>query len=275
MNKVNLNLYRANLYNKIGIKETPHYGEDGVIQKIFTIIGVNESPYIVEFGETRSLGTTTRAFKIDYKSNSLYFTGSINIYSKLLNIVDIFFLVIKKKNIHYFNFLFNLPKQIFCTEHNILEIFTKYLVPKQIDILCIDIDSNDYFIAKKILDAGYRPSLLILEYNPNLPINESLAIKKIANYQNKRIYGASFLAMYSLASQYDYQLIHISGFCNLFFVKKDYANNFELPDISEEITDTKEKVITYIEKYCKKGFIPSWLNSELLTEYDIAFFEKV
>jgi len=275
MNKINLNLYRSNIYNKVGLKEAPHYGEDGVIEKIFEVIEKKKSPFIVEFGETRSLGTTTRAFRIRYKSKSLYFTGKIGLFSKILNVIDIVLLIIKKRSINYVKFFFNLPKQIFCTELNIIEIFKKNSVPKEFDILTIDIDSNDYYIARKILNQGYRPSLLILEYNPNIPIHKSLAIKNVINFPNKKIYGASFLAINNLANLNNYHLVHISGFCNLFYIRKEFIDFFEPPNINDEFTGTREKVLKYIEKYCMRDFIPSWLNSNELTEDDFIFFEKI
>ena len=85
---IDLNDYRKNIYYNYGVKECPHYSEDGVIEKIFTEIGLEEKPFIVEFGETRSLGTTTRAFRIGYSSRAMYFVGFIDLYSKILNILE-------------------------------------------------------------------------------------------------------------------------------------------------------------------------------------------
>ena len=81
---VNLNDYRKNTYFNYGIKECPHYSEDGVIEKFFEVVGQDQKPFVVEFGETRSLGTTTRAFRIGNVSRAVYFAGSIDLYSCLL-----------------------------------------------------------------------------------------------------------------------------------------------------------------------------------------------
>jgi hypothetical protein len=48
---IDLNDYRKNIYYNYGVKECPHYSEDGVIEKIFTEIGLEEKSFIVEFGE--------------------------------------------------------------------------------------------------------------------------------------------------------------------------------------------------------------------------------
>ena len=61
---IELKEYRENIYQNYGLRECPHYGEDGVILKIFEEIGVSENPYCIEFGELRVLGTTTRSYRI-------------------------------------------------------------------------------------------------------------------------------------------------------------------------------------------------------------------
>ena len=87
---INLNQFRKNIFHNEGLRECPHYGEDGVILKIFEIIKPNKSPLVIEFGETRSLGTTTRSFRIKYKSRAIYFTGDLSFKSTVLNVLDVF-----------------------------------------------------------------------------------------------------------------------------------------------------------------------------------------
>ena len=61
-----LNLYRHNYFTRAGVRPCPGYGEDGVLRKIFNTVGVSNDPKCVEFGELRSLGTTSRSFRLDY-----------------------------------------------------------------------------------------------------------------------------------------------------------------------------------------------------------------
>ena len=84
---IDLNNFRKNIYHKFGFKECPHYGEDGVILEIFNNVPTNKIPLVIEFGETRVLGTTTRAFRINYISKSIYFTLNISFLSKIFNIL--------------------------------------------------------------------------------------------------------------------------------------------------------------------------------------------
>ena len=53
---IELNLYRENIYTNSGVRPCPGYGEDGVLKKIFEVIGVSNFPKCVEFGELRVLG---------------------------------------------------------------------------------------------------------------------------------------------------------------------------------------------------------------------------
>ena len=273
---INLNNHRKNIYKNYGFKECPYYGEDGVILKIFENIDINKKPNVVEFGEHRVLGTTTRAFRIKYFADSLYFAGDIGLKTHYLNILKIL-KVSLTKNILYFKFLFNLPFKYYVHTNNILKLLFKKKLHK-IDLFCIDIDSFDYFIVKKILESEISCSLFIVEYNPNLPLNKSLAIpSEFSNIKikNKRIYGASFLALYNLFKKYEYKLIHISGFCNLFFIKKNFSSKFMEPDYIKEIPQNDDDIIKFIIKYCQPNFIPSWLYEKKLNSEDLNEFKNV
>ncbi|MDB9723031.1 hypothetical protein OAA83_03780 [Candidatus Marinimicrobia bacterium] len=273
---IELNKYRKNIFYNYGYNQCPYYGEDGVILKIFETIKTSKSPLCVEFGESRVLGTTTRSFRINYRSKSIYFTGDYGIKSFLLNLIDVIKIIFITKNIKYFKFFKNFPFKYFITLDNVSSLFKKKIENNEIDILTIDIDSYDYYLAKQILNDNYKPRLLILEYNPSFGLEKSLSypITGLIN-KNKRLYGASFKALKKLAEEFGYKLCFVSGFCNLFFIREDYSSLFIEPDIKDEITDTNDKVIDYINKYCQEGFIPSWLNQPELTKSDFLLLDQL
>ena len=70
-------------------------------------------------------------------------------------------------------------------------------------------------------------------------------------------------------------LFTISGFCNLFYIKNEYANIFTTPKVENEITQNNDQVIDFIQKFCQKDFIPSWLNEKPLDEASINFLDIV
>ncbi len=280
---IDLNDYRKNIYCNYGVKECPHYSEDGVIEKIFTEIGLEEKPFIVEFGETRVLGTTTRAFRIGYLSRAMYFVGSIDLYSKILNILDVLKATLLTRNIKCLKFLMNMPFMFFVKPDNIVDLFDKILAKEvinrnNIDILTIDIDSYDYYIVKELLEHEYKPRLFIVEYNPNLPIDQALSypnVEALSLSNNRKVYGASYLAMNNLIEKFGYELVHISGFCNLFYIRNEYFGVFTKPDINKERPVSKKEVIKFVDLYCQKDFRPSWFDEPELNADELKFFDKV
>lgn len=41
---IDLNQYRRNIFQRAGVRECPHYSEDGVILEVFRQIGVGKNP---------------------------------------------------------------------------------------------------------------------------------------------------------------------------------------------------------------------------------------
>lgn len=274
---INLNHFRRNIFQRAGMRECPHYSEDGVILEVFRQIGVGKKPLVIEFGESRSLGTTTRSFRLTYCSRAVYFTRDLGPKSWLLNVLDILKVALADRSILPLRFFRSMPFKFFCTPDNIVPLFHRKSV-NEIDVLTIDIDSYDYEMAKVLLEAGFSPRLLILEYNPSLPAGASLALPYRPNGPwptNRRAYGASYEALDKLASSHGYKLVHISGFCNLLYVRAEYANLFATPDVESELTRTDAEVVTFAMTYCQEGFVPSWLNEKPLAASDLALFTEI
>ena len=142
-----------------------------------------------------------------------------------------------------------MPSKGIATPHNIakkIRAFTNQ--PLEIDLFVIDIDSFDYEIMQSVLENNIHPRVVVVEYNPSLPPNipifwpYELERKKDTN---PRLYGASFKAWDILMSKQKYSLVHISGFCNLFYIRDDIEHCFKRPCVKTEITDTKEKVLAF------------------------------
>ena len=277
-NLIDLNHYKKNIYHKLGIKKCPSISEDGVILKIFEKIKINSKPNVIEFGEHRTLGTTTRAFRIKYLAKSLYFAGNYSFYSFILNVLDIIKISLIKFNLKYFYFFLNMPFKFYVTPKNIINLLKKYKFNKsKIDIISVDIDSFDYFIVQEFLKKKFHPSLFIIEYNWNIPLN----LKKTISYpfktfnNNKKIYGASYSAIVALMNKYNYNLIFISGFCNLFFVENKNSKYFTKPNLTKDMPQSNEQIIDYCNKFCIEKFLPSWLEEKTLSNKDLSNFIDV
>ena len=53
------------------------------------------------------------------------------------------------------------------TPDNIIELFQQLKVPKEFDVLSIDVDSFDYWVWRSL--TAYRPRVVVIEYNSFLP----------------------------------------------------------------------------------------------------------
>ena len=86
----------------------------------------------------------------------------------------------------------------FITAENINELFAKYDMPKEPDLVSIDIDGNDYRVWKNLTD--YSPRVVIIEFNSSFAVDEN----KIQKYDATRVwdgtynYGSSLLALKNL-----------------------------------------------------------------------------
>ena len=127
-------------------------------------------------------------------------------------------------------------KSAFITKENINELFDKYNVPDNFDLLSIDIDGNDYWVWKEIKKEA---SVVIIEYNSNFDKNTCVALEYNPQhtFDGTHAYSASFKALCKLAESKGYYLYKEMKFTNLIFVQKkfeqilssEYDNKLILP----------------------------------------------
>ncbi|CAE8631519.1 unnamed protein product, partial [Polarella glacialis] len=117
---------------------------DGVIWKIFRDMG-ETSRFYVEFGtQADALECNTRRLREQCGWHGLLMDGGNE------------------------NLSINLRKE-FITSTNIVQLFAKYAVPTNLDLLSIDIDGNDWHIMRAILrDGRWSARVIIVEYNSHL-----------------------------------------------------------------------------------------------------------
>jgi len=114
-------------------------------------------------------------------------------------------------------------KQEFITAENINDILNKYNTPKSIDLLSIDLDGNDYWILKAILESNYSPRVIINEFNGCLAENQRQVMKYNPNHTwgENDYYGASFEAFRHLLRAFGYTLVHQVATTNMLFIRED------------------------------------------------------
>lgn len=177
-------------------REYSQNGEDGIIAAIFGMIGTTNK-YYVEFGVEDGVECNTRFLSKHKGWKGLLMDGS------------------------HSNPSLNLHRE-FITAENIEELLQKYDVPKEFDLLSIDIDGNDYWVWKAI--THFSPRLVIMEYNACIPYEPAVTIPYDAAFQWDKTdyYGASLSALVSLGKEKGYTLIGTDpNGVNAFFVRHD------------------------------------------------------
>lgn len=180
-------------------------GEDGIIRAIFDTLGTTNK-HCVEFGIEPGEGNTYCLKKRGWQCLWMDANGDDKI--------------VKKE---------------FITAENIEKLFKKYRLPREFDLLSIDIDRNDYWVWKAI--KKYSPRVIVIEYNSSIPPNQSKVVKYAATtgWDGTNYFGASLLAYKKLGEAKGYTLVACdSNGVNAFFVRNDLIKgNFKKKNIGE------------------------------------------
>ncbi len=199
------------------LKVFSQFGEDGVIERIFEIIEPT-SKFAVEFGASDGItASNVRRLILEDGWGSFQIEGDPERAAKL--------------DEAYAGFPRIKTLEAWVFPGNIEILFEENGVPRDLDFLVIDIDSNDYYVWRAIHD--YRPKVVQIEFNPFYPPPELMVIDfHPMNYWDNSTYvGASLQSLYKLAKKKRYELIYVmSGGPNAFFVDAQYYPRFGIKD---------------------------------------------
>jgi len=168
--------------------------EDGVIEEVFNHVGTTNKVY-VEFGASDGQECNTRYLRENKNWNiedSLLLDGGHEDPS------------------------INLKKVMFWPS-NIVQLFREFRVKTHFDLLSVDMDSYDWFMLERILEAGYKPRVVIIECNVMFDVGDSKSVMPPSDRQPGRMWdgtrymGASMLAIKRLLNRFSYSLV----WCNL------------------------------------------------------------
>jgi len=191
-------------------------GEDGIILKIFELVGVN-SATCVEFGawDGKRYSNTHNLITV-YGWRGALIEGDKTRFEELTSTYK------------------NRPGAIcinrfvgFDPSNTLDDILSQTDIPRDFDLLSIDIDGNDYHVWQAI--THYRPRVVIIEFNPTIP-NDIIYIQERDMAVNQ---GCSLRAMINLAKAKGYELVCASGW-NAFFVLREYYKLFKIKNNSIE-----------------------------------------
>ena len=132
-----------------------------------------------------------------------------------------------------------LVRREFVSAENVNELFAKYEVPREPDLLSIDVDGNDYWIWKAI--DRYQPRVVIVEYNVFFGLNVSKTIGYNPDHvwDETHYHSASIAAFHKLGREKGYALIYTDSYApNAYFVRRsELPANFRGPTLKEVARD--------------------------------------
>jgi hypothetical protein len=208
--------------------------EDGIIEGIFKNIGTTNK-YFVEFGAwDGTFLSNTGNLRINEGWNGLLMEGN------------------KQKADQY-----DYVQHEFITAENINELFSKHNVPKEFDLLSVDLDGNDYWIWKALDETKFKARVVIVEFNCNMPNQlEPIAVKYSPELDTTDpsiyYYSATISAWKKLAESKGYSLIYRVNNHNLFFVDTSLLHEEDI-NIPIEMFLNKDNV-TPVDRPAPHGY---------------------
>ena len=195
------------------------FGEDGVIEKIFEIIEPT-TKYCVEFGAADGVdGSNMRNLILNHGWRSYQIEGQPSLAKKLAKAYE------GNPDVK--------TQQAWVWPGNIEILFEEAGVPKDLDFLVIDIDSNDYYVWRAIHD--FRPKVVMVEINPLFAPPQKMVVDyhPMNYWDGSDYFGASLQSYYDLAKKKGYELIYqMKDGGNAFFVDAKYFPRFGIADNS-------------------------------------------
>lgn len=181
-------------------------GEDGVLEAIFAVVGTVDR-FFVEIGvedgkvcNTRRLKSRGwRGLQIDCRPD--------------------------------------VPPEILCrkvTVENAAALLTEGGVPREFDLLSIDIDGNDYWVWQAL--GEFRPRVVVVEYNAVIPLGRPLTVAYDPDFRwdGSEYFGANLTALEALGRKQGYALVGCDEHgVNAFFVRRDLSGRIRLPSLAE------------------------------------------
>ncbi len=194
--------FHKSLENSDGPKYFAQHSEDSILFKLAEYINITRNGSYVEFGTQDGTQINTRYLRENFGWKGLLMDGSPGLKD---------------------NPIINLHIESI-THENILDLFQKYQITREFDILSEDTDYADYWIMERIL-SKYSPKIVVHEINQQGPDKCVSVIKPnkltFLDYPSE-YHGASVCAFQCLAKRFNYTMVYCekSG-VNCFWLRDD------------------------------------------------------
>ncbi len=219
---ININLEKNPTdISEIEFKIFSQFGDDGIIQFILSKLDLEDKyKNFIEFGVENYEESNTRFLLFNNNWSGLVIDSSQKNIDKIKNS----------------NFFWKFDLDAICsfiTRDNINTLIANSKINKNIGLLSIDIDGNDYWVWEKIEEID--PHLVIIEYNSNFGFKNKITVPYEENFiRNKAhfsnlYWGASLEALKFLGEKKNYKFICTnSAGNNAYFIKSSEYNKLGL-----------------------------------------------
>ncbi len=219
--------------------ETSQTGENGIIDKVFEVVGTTNK-VCIEFGahDLRHLSNIAplwmeQGWKALLIEADPVLSAKLNRDYEGLSPVGEAVIVEARVEVS--------------GENSLDSLLARHGIPAEPDLLGIDVDGTDYHIWKSL--KGFRPRLVVIEYNATVPPRLSLVGRAGGNS-----FGASALALSGLGKSKGYALIACTK-SNLIFTLSEYADRFRDSDNLERLFD--DSGLCYVMRTFEGGLMLS------------------
>jgi hypothetical protein len=213
---------------------TSQFGEDGIIEYLFTKIPISERPWSVEFGAwDGEYLSNSYNLVFNKKWNSVYIEGD---KAKSIDLVKKVDSLKTSQDIEVINAFVGSEG-----ENSLDNLLAETNIPKEFELLSIDVDGIDYHIWKNF--DQYSPKVVIIEHNPTIPPH----IEHIPDSESS-IIGTSVRALYKLGLEKGYALVACTA-VNSIFVRKEFYPLFEIDDNTPDALMKKDYLCYLIANY--------------------------
>ncbi len=192
------------------------WGDDGIIQWLVSNLEFPHKTF-VEFGVANYRESNTRFLMMNNNWSGFVMDGAESNVAQIVN------------SEYYWRYELT-AKSVFIDKENINSLISSSGLDREVGLLHIDLDGNDYWIWKEI-DA-ISPVVVILEYNSIFGIDRAITIPYDKNFLRTKAhcsnlyFGASLRALHQLSKAKGYSFIGCnSAGNNAYFVRSDKLNN--------------------------------------------------
>ena len=191
-------------------------GEDGIIDVLRDQL-IDCNRYFIEIGSSDGLENNTSWLAVAEKYNGIMIEGNPKLVKRARRMLLRYSIGLECLN-------------MFITKNSIQEL-KSIAFHDDPDLFSLDIDGNDYYIAKAILDGGFRPKIFVVEYNSVYGPDRSLTVEYqndfvfTAAHSTQLYYGVSITGWRNFFESYNYKFITVDrNGVNAFFVDPEFFN---------------------------------------------------